>query len=216
MTEKAGKTESKQVYASADDIEWEKYVDTTWDLAGRSDEYVFNRLASSNATTAGLAGFIGGFTFVVSSEGIEFSDDNGGNLISPKARREIFGFIVTLAFISAFMASMLSASYLVLVHICGTKKVKYFVKEFYFEKNCLGCGKRYVAWTNVPWYLMNFSVILMIAGIIVTVGGSYTTGVFVTNLLYMLFLVILGGYMFNVMWFRLRAPDFGKLDSKKK
>ena len=63
---------------------------------------------------------------------------------------------------------------------------------------------------------MNFSVILMIAGIIVTVGGSYTTGVFVTNLLYMLFLVILGGYMFNVMWFRLRAPDFGKLDSKKK
>lgn len=213
-----GDIEQKPDEQGDDGIDWSKYVDTTWDLHSNDGEYVLNRLTGAYEVTASLAGFIGGFTFIVGSSEISFDKDEtgatGGDAISPATRRELYGLLVTLAFTSALVASMLASSYYVLVNICGVKKSKHFVKEFYFEKNCLGCGKSYIAWTNVPWYLMNFSVFLLLVAVIVSVGGLYVTAVFVPNLLYLLFVVGLGMYMFNVMWARMRSPDFGLLKTR--
>ena len=128
-----------------DNTDWSKYVDTTWDLLHYDEEYVLGRLTSAYEVTASLAGFIGGFTFVVGNAETSFEDTSGGSVIDPDTRREIFGFLVTIAFISALISSMLASSFLVFVNICGLPKCKHFVKEFYFERNCLGCGKAYVA-----------------------------------------------------------------------
>ena len=63
---------------------------------------------------------------------------------------------------------------------------------------------------------MNFSVGLLIIAVIVSVGGFYSTGVFVTSLLYLIFLFGLGMYMFWAMWMRMRQKDFGPQIANKK
>mmetsp|Transcript_21076 Transcript_21076/g.33676 ORF Transcript_21076/g.33676 Transcript_21076/m.33676 type:complete len:217 (-) Transcript_21076:110-760(-) len=126
-----------------------------WSL--KDDQYVYDRLSSQFGIISALSGVIAGFTYIVSNAGIEFTE---GEFIPDNIRKEIFGSLVAIAFCLSLTSALLSASTGIFLNINGPDDAHWFFQTFNTK-------------LDYSWQLMNFSLIVMLVSIIISVGGNF-------------------------------------------
>eukprot|EP01084_Bolivina_argentea_P190782 327749_1 len=170
--------------------QWDGDSNGRWNLKADDHESVYNNLKYRFETIATLSGFIGGFTYIVGNNGVEFND-SVAVFISNSVRTEIFGALVCSSFALSMCAALLSSSYLLFIGMAGEENSKWFVQKFYFENKKIG-----IRMLDIPWYLFVLGLLTMFISTIVSIGGFYKTAVFVISLLWLVFLAYIWGSIY--------------------
>eukprot|EP01084_Bolivina_argentea_P227070 383516_1 len=154
---------------------------TEWPLLAKNDEItnedLYERLEKYWSMVASLSGLIAGFTYVITNQEIGFISEDA------HTRREVFGCIGVGTFLTALIATILALTLYGYLNLGGLKHVKWFVI-------------RYWMFIDAPLVLSVLSLILMLSGTLVAIGGLYGNSVYVAAIVIGAILVLPTGILF--------------------
>ena len=163
--------DSKINYTSMDSkINLKSIISSTsiWTLVARKHgaRKTYDRLKDFNSIIASTSGLIAGFTFLVTNTRMDWRYEG---YIGSDTRNDLFGVCLIVGLILSLISTLLATAIYGFINFIGPENDELFV---YFMKR----NHRVVGF---PITLLNLSILVMLMGSSIAVGGLYSTWVYI-------------------------------------